>query len=80
MVGQEFMQKVFETRMEIDECDSTDSLFAIQTDITTQYQDHMEVIKQLFAKNDGNIVNQIREQIEEARYLEKMLDEISAKE
>ena len=40
----------------------------------------MESIKLIFAKNDPNTVGQIREQIEEARYLEKMLDEISVKE
>ncbi len=40
----------------------------------------MEEIKEIFAKKDPNTVNQIREKIEEARYLEKMLDEISVKE
>jgi len=35
LISEEFMQIVFETRMEIDECDNMDSLHAIQTDILT---------------------------------------------
>ncbi len=41
----------------------------------------MELIKQLFAKEEyESKVNDIRQQIEEARYLEKILEEISVKE
>ena len=58
---------------------------AIQTDITTQYEDTMNEIKSQFEEvrrdtEGGKGVDKIRILVEEARYLEKMLDEIGVKE
>ena len=58
---------------------------AIQSDITTQYEDTMNEIKSQFQKvrrdtEGGKGVDKIRILVEEAKYLEKMLDEIGVKE
>lgn len=64
-------------RMEIDACDKEEELFPIQMDIQTQLSDKIKDIAKLFKEEK---YEEIRKEIEEAKYLEKMLEEISIKE
>ena len=69
-------------RAEIEECDSHEALMAIQTDLLTQFDDRMAAIKEAFKDIDKGpeVVQRIKVLVDEARYFEKMLDEVSARE
>ena len=71
------MELIFETRMDIDCCDNLDELHQIQASITSKFSDKIKTISSLFKEEK---FDQIKQHIQEATYVEKMLEEINAKE
>ena len=80
-MSEDFLKRIFEYNCEIeDDSEDQEGLLALQTDLTTQYLDHIEEIKALFNGGGEGVAEKIRESVEETKYLEKLLEEISAKE
>ena len=46
----------------------------------TQQMDHIEEIRGLFNEGGEDVAQKIRQKVEETKYFEKLLEEISAKE
>ncbi len=80
MVSEDFLKRVFEYNCEVEDTQDLEGLLAMQTDIITQHMDHIEEISELFKKKEEGVGEQIRQKVEETKYLEKLLEEISAKE
>ena len=79
-MSEDFLKRVFEYNCEVEDTEDQEGLLALQTDIMTQYSDHIEEIKGLFKAGGEGVAEKIRESVEETKYLEKLLEEISAKE
>ncbi len=77
---EDFLKRVFEYNCEVEDTEDQEGLLALQTDILTQHMDHIEEIKDLFKAGGEGAAERIRERVEETKYLEKLLEEISAKE
>ena len=73
----ELLQRVFEMRMEIDSCDSYQELRTLKQEVKKQMQDEIERIRELF--KDGKYT-EVKKEVDGAKYLEKMLEEIGLKE
>lgn len=58
-------------------CQSEDELQAIQMDIQTRFSDTIKEISKLFKEKK---YDDIKKEIEKAKYLEKILEEISIKD
>ena len=59
-------QWVFQTREEIEECETEEELLAMQMELEVQYGDIIKRIGQLFSKDQGYL--KVKEQLETTRY------------
>lgn len=77
MEDMEYMERIFEMRMDIDSCESIDDLSHIKQSVQTEYEEKIKIISELFREEK---FEDIKKEIEEATYVERMLEEISVKE
>ena len=70
------MEWVFETRMEIDEADSTMELSAMLMQIQTEYDDKIAEIAKLFEEGE---YEGVKKELDQTQYLQQMLTEIELK-
>lgn len=77
MEDMEYMERIFEIRMDIDCCESVDDLNHIKHSIQGEYDEKIKLITKLFKEEK---YEDIKKEIEETKYVEKMLEEISVKE
>ena len=71
------MEKIFEIRMEVDACQSLDELKTLHVEINKGYEQMLARIADLFKDQK---LEDVKKQIEEATYIEKVIEEISARE
>eukprot|EP00347_Sterkiella_histriomuscorum_P012866 403366922 len=77
MDDMEFMEIIFSIRMEIDQSDSIDKLLELYGEVNSEYQKRVSSLSQLFKENRNE---EIKQNIEEIQYLDKIMEEISQKE
>ena len=70
------MEWVFETRLEIDEADSTMELSAMLMQIQTEYDDKIAEIAKLFEEGE---YEGVKKELDQTQYLQQMLTEIELK-
>ena len=72
----ENLSLIFEQRMEIEEADSEEELFAIQMQVQTQYDEKLQELGACFEKQD---IQAAKKNLEMTKYLDQMLHHIDEK-